>query len=111
MTWAYNIALKTSKKSLHDKHKMAAVIIQGGRVVSLAPNGKSIWHGGQKSSRHAECRAIGQNHFKDATLIVARSNGSRSAPCPNCLRRIINAGISRVVYADWDGRLIIEKVK
>jgi deoxycytidylate deaminase len=110
MRW-YNLALKFAQKSPHTKHKMGAVIIRGGAVLSVGFNSKSTPFGCDKSSRHAEERAI-QIHgdYEGGTIVVARTNNSMSRPCHKCLYKIRQAGISKIVYAGWDGALIEERV-
>jgi len=107
----YNLAYKTALKSNHEKHRMGAVIVQGGRVISHSPNGHSRRWGLEKFSRHAEARALSRLEcLEGATIIVARVNGLMSRPCPACLKLIKKAGISKIVFADWNGDICCEKV-
>lgn len=107
----YRLALKISQKSEHDKFRMGAVIVRGGAVLSLAANSAAIRWGDTRGSRHAEHRAIQpDNDYTNSTIIIARSNRSMSKPCPACQAKIRAAGITRVIYANWDGSLTDERI-
>lgn len=107
----YNLAYKTALKSNHEKHRMGAVIVQGGRVISHSPNGHSRRWGLEKFSRHAEARALSRLEcLEGATIIVARVNNGCSKPCDRCQERIRKAGISKIVYVNHDGNLVCERL-
>ncbi len=99
----YNMALKLSSMSNHNKQKMGCVIVRGGAVLATACN-LAEW------GRHAEQRAIQFKDLTGATLFVARHNDSMSKPCAKCMPFIIESGIKRIVYKDWNGHICIEKV-
>jgi pyrimidine deaminase RibD-like protein len=103
MTRYYNIAHKLSQESNHPKHKLGCIIVRGGAILSQAHNLAAY-------GRHAEQRAIQFRDLTGATLTVARENGSMSRPCVKCMPFIKEAGISRIVYKDWNGCICIEKV-
>ena len=107
----YKLALKLANKSPHDKHRMAAVIIRAGSVLSMAPNSASSQWGTEKYSRHAEERALlPHQNFEGATIVIARTNNSMSRPCDYCMALIRQADISKIAYADWTGNLVEERV-
>jgi deoxycytidylate deaminase len=89
---------------------MGCVIVSNGRVLSTAANysrGTSIID----LNGHAEVRAIRKcNYCMGATLVIARINNRMSRPCKNCLKKIIEAGISRIVYQDWLGHTVVERI-
>ena len=101
------IAQKFCNNSTHAKHKMAAVIIRGGAIIAKAAN-KGIW------GEHAEKRALQSANdpraFKGGIIIIARSNNKMSKPCEECFNLIKSAGIKKIIYLDWEGDLVIEKV-
>lgn len=100
----FALALRLAKLSNHPKHKLAAVVVKGGSVLSQAVN-LHTW------GKHAERRALSAcSNTEGATLIVARHNSSMSKPCPICLMYIKEAGISKIVYANWDSELCIESL-
>lgn len=100
----YRIALRLSSKSDHNKHKMAAVLVKGGAILSKATN-KNTWgaHAEKRALKRAQC-ALG------ATLYIARENCRTSKPCPNCLNLLKQLGIKKIVYANWDGSITAEKI-
>jgi len=92
---AYNVA----QGSTHPKHKMGAIVVRGGRIISSAWN-LAAWH------RHAEARACYHKDDTDlsgATLYVVRWKSTMSKPCASCMEAIRKARIKKVVYIDWNG--------
>lgn len=92
------------------KQKHGAVIVKGGRVMSVGIN---KWRNDPENietskvkhvcSTHAEVDALSRvNDPSGATLYIARVNRSGkpllSAPCNNCWESIRNAGIRKVVF-------------
>lgn len=90
-----SLALRLTSKSGHPKYKMAAVLIKGGAVVSVAVN-LHRW------GKHAEVRCLRPGVTGDL-LVVARKGGRCSKPCPSCEKAIRKAGVAKVVYIDWSG--------
>lgn len=102
----YRIALKLSAKSAHNKHKMAAVLVKGGAVLTKATN-KNTW------GAHAEKRALHKatpESCLGTALYIARNSGRISKPCATCLVLIKHLGIRKIIYATWTGEVIIEKI-
>lgn len=92
------------------KQKHGAVIVKGGRVMSVGIN---KWRNDPENiesekarsscSTHAEVDALSRvNNPSGATLYIARVNRSGksllSAPCENCWVAIRNSGIRKVVF-------------
>lgn len=98
------LAYKISSRSTHLQHRMAAVVYRGGSVLSTAHNlGK--WHA------CCERRALRPHQdMRGATIIVVRSNGGMSKPCKFCQRAIEAAGIKKIVYFNYNGEIVIERV-
>jgi deoxycytidylate deaminase len=104
LSLAMELSLKSNMKQRH-----GAVIVRGGRVLSLGwnllkndPNNISDEHLERFCSVHAERMAIAKcKKAAGATIYIARNksgNARHSKPCDGCERAIIEAGISRVVY-------------
>ena len=81
---------------------VGAVIVQNGKILSLAHNRCEELH---TATAHAECLAIaeagkqtGSWRLSDCTLYVTLE------PCPMCTGAAINARIGRIVYAAKDPR-------
>lgn len=103
MSWI-NHALKVSKKSSHPKHKMAAIVVRGGSLLSSASNLHLRY-------KHAEIRALRPHlNLKGGTLYVVRKNGGNSRPCEVCWNSIVNSGINTVVFINEKKDIVIEKV-
>jgi len=98
------LAFKLTKRSTHNQHHMAAVIIKGGRVLASACNlGK--WNA------CCERRAIRPYmNLKGATIIVVRKNGGISKPCGDCQVAIEEAGIKKVIYFNHSRELVIDRM-
>lgn len=99
------LAHKESFKGNHGipNFRMAAAVVKGGAVLSKACNWD--WN-------HAESRALKRfgTCFEGATIFVARRNMGCSKPCKDCMEKIIEAGISTVVYVNKNGDIIKESV-
>lgn len=102
----------TAKIALTSEYRfrMAALIVKSGRVLGGDTNSPKITPDTppKRVSTHAEIRAIkGVKNTEGATLYVARlsAEGSTalSKPCVWCMERILEAGISKIVYTDNDG--------
>lgn len=94
------LALLACKRSMHPRHKMGAVVLNGRKIVSVACNS-------HKWGDHAEIRAL-----KKATgdkLIVVRDGMRMSKPCEICRHVIKMKGIREITYVDWTGNIITER--
>ncbi len=99
------LAHKLSFDSCHRREQMAAVIVRGGAVLSLASNHS-------KRYGHAEARALSRaKDVEGATVYVMRKNKLTSKPCPNCRQLLIEAGIAKAVYVNVDGHVEIERLR
>ena len=109
-----NVAYKIALGSTFERHKLGAVIIKGGSVISTGYN--SIRHTREigKSTLHAEEAAIikllksrRQHLLVGAELYVCRTrpNGTcgLSRPCARCMSLIKAVGIKRVFYTTDEG--------
>lgn len=107
LSLAKNLAMSSSCKKKH-----GAVVISGGRVISLGINSMknnpafiSEEHV-PDASIHAEVDALRKikGNVKGGTIYVARVNNQGkpmiSRPCDRCYETIVNAGIAKIVYTD-----------
>jgi tRNA(Arg) A34 adenosine deaminase TadA len=108
-----SMGLKMAEGSTH-RHKMAAIVIKGGSVLSFATNLKgnpSEFHQALNPLWHAEKRALLPHaNFVGATLLVVRIGGRCSKPCPDCYEAIKAAGIKKVAYVNQDHKFVVERV-
>ena len=107
MTRWLNLAFRKSSLSNHPRHKMAAVVVRGGAVLSAVPNLSRRWC-------HAEARCLARargadsNGARGATIFVVHGKGNCSKPCPRCEALIREAGIKKAVYFGTSGQIIEE---
>jgi tRNA(Arg) A34 adenosine deaminase TadA len=95
---------KLAAKSGHKFFLHACFVTRGGSVISFGNN-----HG----CTHAEVRAL--NKIKDprrrkGTVLYSfrmRRTGSLGCakPCPACLATMVEAGVEKCYYSDWDGSI------
>lgn len=103
-----NLALKIAPQGKHHCHRLGAVVVRSGQVISKATN-ISRPYGKENGGRHAEARALRPHmNCNGATLYVAREGGSMSRPCEDCWEKIRTSGIRKVVYMNWDSELVVE---
>lgn len=104
------------------KFKLSAGIIIGKHLVpnSISCNStRTLIDGELVNSKHAEHGAIlylrNKKIRNNIKLIVIRidskNNLMNSTPCENCIRRIKNAGIKKVIYVNENHDLVEEKVQ
>lgn len=101
----FTLALKIAEESNHPVHKVGAVLIRGGSVLATEAN-QHAW------GRHAEMRCL-RPHMdaKGTTLFIARRGTRMSRPCERfCMPAIKRAGVSKIVYAGWDNKIVIEEL-
>lgn len=102
-------ARRIALRSPHPKHRMAAIVLAGGRILASATNRGP--HGG-----HAEAvalRGYETGRFKGATIVVVRVLGEgvgMSRPCLRCEQLIRRSRIANMVYTWWDGKIYMEEV-
>ena len=111
------LAYKESLKGIHKHQRIGAVLLKGGSVIGKEYN-ISRPYGDYNRGSHAEERLLNKNAGKTqgATLIVARSNKngklcSMSRPCHICYPLVKKSGIKKIIYVDWDEKIVIERVK
>lgn len=104
------LALEISRSSQAPKHQLAAVIVLGGAVQSVAVNFQRETHDRDYRGKCAEARAIRPHRdYRGADIYVVRSNLRCSRPCDSCQAKIAAAGIRRAVFVDWNGNVASER--
>ena len=103
------------------KFRLSAGIMIGNHIVtkSISCNSdRTIIHGELSYSKHAEHGAIlylkNKRMRSNIKLIVIRidayGNLVNSTPCENCIKRIKDAGIKKVIYVNDKDMLVEERV-
>ena len=104
-----HVAYKNAIKSEFSRHRLGAVIVRGGRVISTGFNSLRYTKELKHHTLHAEEAAIlnllksrRQHLLIGSELYVCRvrPNGTTglSRPCARCMELIHSVGISRVFY-------------
>lgn len=106
-------ACKEARKGRHSSHLIGALLISGGAVIARAAN-YSKPHGLENRGRHAEERIL-RYAVSGCVLVVARCNrkgapATMSRPCAHCWHLAVKAGVRKVVYVDWQGKITQENV-
>lgn len=95
---------------------MGALLIKGGQVICSSAN-MSRPFGKLNRGFHAEERLLkSQKNAKGATLVVVRLNkhkkpATMSRPCPKCWPLVLASGVKKVIYINWDGCVIVERIR
>lgn len=113
------IARKQALKSTFKQHRLGAVVVKNGRILSTGYNELRYSKTIGKHTLHAEASAIKKllerGDFKGlagSTLYVTRFTPSGATglahPCPACMALIKSVGVSTVVYSTMDGFGVID---
>ena len=98
-----NLAREISRSSTSIQQKMAAIVVNSGKIVSIGIN---------RNFAHAEARALRPHmDLKGCDIYISRWNGRTSKPCPDCQDKILAAGINRCYYIDVKGNTIEERLR
>lgn len=98
--------------------QMAALVVSGNRILSLATNVRKThpifqkYHHRNVRTIHAEAKALLRGDYAGATIYVAHNKEGRhgnSKPCLTCASLIIEAGLKKIVYYE-DGDIKILKL-
>ncbi len=106
------------RESLFGRHKdqlIGCILMKGGNVIARSSN-MSRPHGECNRGFHAEERILRHRTAKGCTLIIVRSSragelSTMSRPCKICYPLVRRAGIKKCVYIDWDGQVVVERVR
>lgn len=117
---SFRIASRQAKHSPHVQHKLGAVIVKGGRILSTGFN--SIRPSSLLGTRtlHAEAAAILQlmkqrrlHDLAGADIYVTRYTKGGAVgmarPCDHCRNLIRSVGIRRIHYTTDHGTTVTEK--
>lgn len=115
------IAARQALKSDFKQHRLGAVIVKGGRVLSTGFNSRRPSRLLHTTTLHAEAAAIlkllKQRRLSDlagAHIYVTRFTKGGSVglarPCSACFDLIRSVGITRVFYTTNDGNTISESI-
>jgi deoxycytidylate deaminase len=110
---SFRMASKEAIKSPHPQHKVGAIIVKSGRVLSTGFNSFRYTRELQKNNVHAEEAAILKllkhrrlSDLSGAEIFVTRfTKGGRvgiARPCASCMSIIKSVGISDVHYTTDD---------
>jgi len=106
------------RESLFGRHKdqlIGALLMKGGKVIARASN-LSRPYGDCNRGFHAEERLLRKRCAKGCTLVVVRSNrrgqpSTMSRPCHKCFPLVQSSGVKKIVYVNWEGQIVVERVK
>jgi len=111
-----SLAFKESQKSFC-RTRHGAIVSKGGRVFGKGHNSyktHGTWGGGPLMTLHAEAAAIRDAVRRGidicgATLFVTRGDANRmSKPCVSCQALLESYGITKVIYTDENGNILVE---
>lgn len=109
-----SLAAKVSKCSSHNRYKIAAILVKGGRLLAVGINKdaspKRFTNPHRKNMRlHAEIDCligISKESSKDSTLYVKGQTFAGGimnvSPCQTCLGMIESMQVRRIVYQDMN---------
>lgn len=111
---SFRIAEKQAKKSKHKQHRLGAVIVKGGNILSTGYNEIRPSKTTGTPTLHAEAAAVkkllDRHDFKSlagSTMYVTRFTRGGSIglarPCDACMDLIASVGIRCVVYSTVGG--------
>lgn len=117
---SFRIAAKESEKSEHNQHRLGAVIVKSGNVLSTGYNQLRYSSVLRTNTIHAEEAAIlkllnGRDfgHLPGSSLFVFRhtkgGNRGLARPCSRCMDLIRSVGITKIYYTTDSGTMM-EKV-
>lgn len=111
---SFRMANKVALKSTFKQHRVGAVIVKGGNILSTGYNSRQPSGLLKTETRHAEAAAIlkllkeGRQHeLVGSSMYVSRfTRGGRlgiSRPCSNCELLIRSVGIREVFFINEEG--------
>jgi len=107
-------ALKAARQSSFYAHRVGAALFLGSRLISLGWNRHKTHPECDCYTQHAEFAAICRSRKKLATLdkvilyvgrLTRTNRVSYARPCSPCQRKLLDAGITKVYYTDYNGEL------
>lgn len=102
-------AIGVAYTSDHPRQQLGAVAVRGGKIIGWSvnrfrnhPRVVPNWY---ECSVHAEQGLVERFAVAGASVYIARVSPSRVAvakPCQECMRRLIGAGVRRIVWTESD---------
>lgn len=113
--WLFKQALKEARKGRHKDVLVGALLVKGGNIIARASN-MSRPFGDINRGFHAEERVLKNRDARGLTLVVVRANrkgkpATMSRPCEKCLPLILKKGIKKVIYINWNGKFVTERIE
>lgn len=103
-----HLAIRAALKARHRNHRLGAILIKGGNIISVG------WNISFKHAEHMAIDRAWRSDIEGCTIMVVRvrKNGSlgMAKPCETCMARLIDAGIKKVIYSTNDGQLETTKL-
>ena len=115
------MAARQAKRSQFKQHKVGAVIVKGGNILSTGFNSIRPSKILGTKTLHAEAAAVLQllkqrrlHDLAGSEIYVTRfTRGGRvgmAKPCSACQQLLQSVGIQRVTYTDGNGDTVVEKL-
>ena len=97
------LAAREAERARHVQHRFGAVLYRGSSILATAHNFNHI------HSEHAVLNQAWRSDVRGSTMCVIRILKSGQAgmamPCDVCLKRMVQAGLKRVIYSNQEGDL------
>lgn len=117
----HRLASKAALNSEHRQHRMGAVIVKGGRVLSTGYNqlrpSKLIGTNTLHAEAHAVLKLLKDNRLHDLVgsdcYVTRFTRGGRvgmSRPCPHCMELLRSSGVRRVYFTTDNEQTLMEKL-
>lgn len=115
-------AIRVANKSKHE-FRVGAVLYKGGSIIRASFNTKQYINYRRKNfifvpTRHAEMACMHLmplDVLNDCSMLVVRVSKANTItcakPCSACLSAMLNAGIKKIFYSDYDGEIVKLQVK
>ena len=115
------VAKKMLPYSNHPKYRMVAILVKGGKIVSMGTNSEGppafFIRYAESRGRHAEVRCLfglDKKYTKGSTLYIVGltvvGNVILSKPCEGCDGFIRKMGLKRIIYHTVEGLIQGEKL-
>lgn len=103
-----NLLSRLTEHSGHPWAYHASAVLKGGSILALASN---------QPIRHAELVALGQlwPNKREGTVVWSirvsrRGTLTMARPCKKCWEKMKVYGVKKVVYSNWEGKLVTERL-
>lgn len=118
---AHRLASKAALNSEHRQHRMGAVVVKGGRILSTGYNqlrpSKLIGTNTLHAEAHAVLKLLKDNRLHDLAgsdcHVTRFTRGGRvgmARPCSHCMDLLRSTGVRRVFFTTDNDETIMEKL-